>query len=158
VISPEPPAAPVKVNPRPYPISAKGQELGQFGTKLYTLVWQETSGLSNLTSTVEISTDPNFPANPVFVISGITGTSVTVDLEPGYYYWRVKSTGSDGTASDWKAWPYRIEVDFITAWFYALAGAFLLFIVILLVIALVSSQRKPRNMDYYPYNDGPYYR
>ncbi len=68
--------------------------------------------------------------------------------------------GSDGTASDWKVWPYRVEVDFITAWFYAIAGGFILFIIILLIIALTSSRSKPKEIDYYPYeqDDGRYYR
>jgi len=156
-----PPAAPAKIAPRPYPISAKGQELGQFGSKAYTFTWQETSGLSNLTSTVEVSSDPNFIAKPALVASGITGTSAAFNLETGTYYWRVKAVSTDGTASDWKVWPYRIEVDFITAWFYAIAGAFLLFVLLLLIVALASSQRKPKETDYYyPYHrdDGRYYR
>jgi len=169
VITPvTPPSAPTKITPRPYAFTAKCQELGQFGSKEYTLTWQELSGLSNLTSTVEISKDPNFIANPDITISGITGTSLTVILEPGTYYWRVKTLSSDGTSSDWNIWgvtssnhyPWPIEVDFITAWFYAIAGAFLVVIFLFLIVVLVSSRRKPKEIEYYPYygDDRRYYR
>jgi len=155
IVPPEAPPPPEEpLGPKPFPSSAKGEDLGKFGTKLYTFIWQETSGLPGIKSTIEVSTDPNFSGYPDYLASGVTGTSVSFDLAPGAYYWRVQSVAADGSISEWRTWPYRVEVDFITAWFYAVAGGFLGFILLLVVFTLLTSGRKPKYKEeeeyYYP--------
>lgn len=100
-------------NPPPPPaaISPMGQSFGLLGTKSVTFTWTGVSDPSGVSYTLEVASDCNFTMiKPGMQVSGLTGTSYTVDVTPGTYYWRVKAVDGAGNESYWAYSPYAFKV------------------------------------------------
>jgi hypothetical protein len=100
-------------NPPPPPaaISPMGHSFGLLGTKSVTFTWTGVSDPSGVSYTLEVASDCNFTMiKPGMRISGLTGTSYTVDVTPGTYYWRVKAVDGAGNESYWAYSPYAFKV------------------------------------------------
>jgi len=119
----EPPEAPL-------PIYPANHRFGWFGPQVVTFKWEGVTDPSGVSYIVEVGTTPRvFP--PVVAKEGITGTSWSVKLKPGTYYWRVRAVDGAGNASDWESHYYPFRVGFFSAWALAIAAIVLLIIFIL---------------------------
>lgn len=125
----EAPVAPAAILPR-------GERFGLFGSQPVIFIWEEVSDFSGVTYTLEIARDLNFfPLMPGLRRSELTGTTCTVDLEPGTYYWRVRAVDGAGNEGEWTLSPYPFKVGLFSAWWLMAGGLVCLAILVFLVRA-----------------------
>jgi hypothetical protein len=102
-----PPEAPVTVQPN-------GERYGMFGMQDITFTWEEVRDPSGITYNLEIADNLNFfPLRPDLRRYGLKGTSCTVTLSPGRYFWRVKAVDGAGNESEWALSPFSFEVGIL---------------------------------------------
>ncbi len=136
---------PVENNPptSPGPISPTTDRFGVMGGQPVTFTWmagKDDSGA--VLYTVEVADNLNFfPLMPGMRRSGITETSVTMNIEPGTYYWRVQSADVSGNKSKWALSPYAFQVGLINLWVVAGISLILIVIFILLLRAFIQRVR-----------------
>ena len=65
--------------------------------------------------------------------TGLTGTTYSVKIEPGTYYWRVKAVDGAGNEGEWAISPYPFKVGFFSTWYLVIGGLLFLFLFIMLV-------------------------
>jgi hypothetical protein len=71
--------------------------------------------------------------------SGLSETSVTLNIEPGTYYWRVQAVDPSGNKSKWALSPYAFQVGLISLW--AIIGVSLILIIIFVFLLRAFIQR-----------------
>jgi len=136
---------PVENNPptSPAPVSPTTDRFGVMGGQPVTFTWmagKDDSG--TVLYTVEVADNLNFfPLMPGMRRSGITETSVTMNMEPGTYYWRVQSADVSGNKSKWALSPYAFQVGLINLWVVAGVSLILIVIFILLLRAFIQRVR-----------------
>ncbi|MDD5648238.1 MAG: hypothetical protein PHY03_04830 [Dehalococcoidia bacterium] len=136
---------PVENNPptSPAPVSPTTDRFGVMGGQPVTFTWiggKDDSG--TVLYTVEVADNLNFfPLMPGMRRSGITETSVTMNIEPGTYYWRVQSVDVSGNKSKWALSPYAFQVGLINLWVVAGVSLVLIVIFILLLRAFIQRVR-----------------
>jgi hypothetical protein len=92
--------------------------------------------------TVEVADNLNFfPLMPGMRRSGISETSVTMNMEPGTYYWRVQAVDVSGNKSKWSLSPYAFQVGLVNLWVVAGVSLFLIVIFVLLLRAFIQRVR-----------------
>jgi hypothetical protein len=82
-----------------------------------------------------------FPLMPGMRRSGLTESTVTMNIEPGTYYWRVQAVDPSGNKSKWALSPYAFQVGLINLWIVAGAGLLLIVVFILLLRAFIQRMR-----------------
>ncbi len=136
---------PVENNPptTPSPISPTTDRFGIMGGQPVTFTWtaaKDDSG--SVAYTMEVADNLNFfPLMPGMRRSGVTETSVTMNIEPGTYYWRVQSVDASGNKSKWSLSPYAFQVGLVNLWVVAGASLILIVIFILLLRAFIQRVR-----------------
>ena len=136
---------PVESNPptTPTPISPTSDRFGIFGSQPVTFTWMPATDDSGFALyTLEVADNLNFfPLMPGMRRSNLDSTSVTLQLEPGTYYWRVQSVDPSGNKSKWALSPYAFQVGFINIWLVIGASIVLVIIFILLLRAFIQRVR-----------------
>ena len=95
----------------PITIEPNGGRFGMFGAQEITFTWQGVSDPSGITYSLEIADNLNFfPLRPDLRRYDLTGTSCTVTLTPGVYFWRVKAVDGADNESEWSLSPVAFEV------------------------------------------------
>ena len=134
---------PVENNPptSPSPVSPTTDRFGVIGGQPVTFTWMGASDDSGaVLYTIEVADNLNFfPLMPGMRRSGLTETSVTMNMEPGTYYWRVQAMDVSGNKSKWSLSPYAFQVGLINLW--VVAGASLILIVIFIFLLRAFIQR-----------------
>jgi hypothetical protein len=136
---------PVENNPptTPTPISPTSDRFGIFGSQPVTFTWMPARDDSGaVVYTVEVADNLNFfPLMPGMRRSNLESASVTLQLEPGTYYWRVQSADPSGNKSKWALSPYAFQVGLINIWIIIGASLVLLIVFILLLRAFIQRVR-----------------
>ena len=136
---------PVESNPpsTPTPVSPTSDRLGIMGAQAVTFTWmpsKDDSGTSLYT--VEVADNMNFfPLMPGMRRNNLTETSVTMNIEPGTYYWRVQANDPSGNKSKWALSPYAFQVGLVNFWVVAGASLILLVVFVLLLRAFIQRVR-----------------
>jgi len=136
---------PVENNPptSPAPVSPTTDRFGVIGGQPVTFTWmagKDDSGA--VLYTVEVADNLNFfPLMPGMRRSGVTETSVTMNLEPGTYYWRVQAADASGNKSKWALSPYAFQVGLVNLWVVAGVSLILIIIFIFLLRAFIQRVR-----------------
>jgi hypothetical protein len=118
----------------PTPVSPSQQRFGWFGSQTVIFTWTPVSDPSGITYVVEIDKSLRFfPLAPGMRKTGLTQPNCIMTLEPGTYYWRVKSIDGAGNESDWSLSPYPFQVGFFSG-IYLAAGAFIFVIVFIFIV------------------------
>ena len=132
------PSAPATITP-----GEKQQRFGTFGAQSVTFTWSEVSDPSSVTYTLEIDDNLSFfPLEPGMRKTGLTGTTCSVKVEPGTYYWRVKAVDGAGNEGEWAISPYPFKVGFFSTWFLVIGSLLFLFLFILFVRAFLHRLRE----------------
>ncbi|MFA5401173.1 MAG: hypothetical protein WC359_12070 [Dehalococcoidia bacterium] len=136
---------PVENNPptSPAPISPTTDRFGVMGGQPVTFTWMAAKDDSGaVLYTIEVADNLNFfPLMPGMRRSGITETSVTMNIEPGTYYWRVQALDVSGNKSKWALSPYAFQVGLVNLWVVAGVSLVLIVIFILLLRAFIQRVR-----------------
>jgi len=136
---------PVENNPptTPAPVSPTTDRLGVIGGQAVTFTWMAAKDDSgSVLYSVEVADNLNFfPLMPGMRRSGITETNVTMNMEPGTYYWRVQAADASGNKSKWALSPYAFQVGLINLWVVAGASLILIVVFILLLRAFIQRVR-----------------
>jgi hypothetical protein len=113
------------------------------GTQAVTFSWMPAKDDSGtVLYVVEIADNMNFfPLMPGMRRTNITDTSVTMNIEPGTYYWRVQAVDPSGNKSKWALSPYAFQVGLINIWLVIGASLVLLVIFIFLLRAFIQRVR-----------------
>jgi hypothetical protein len=124
----------------PTPISPTSDRFGIMGSQPITFTWtpaKDDSG-SSVTYNVEVADNLNFfPLMAGMRRTNISDTSVTMNLDPGTYYWHVQAVDTSGNKSKWALSPYAFQVGLINMWLVVGASLVLLVIFILLLRAFI---------------------
>lgn len=108
-----------------------GQRFGWFGPQTVTFKWGEVSDPSGITYTFEVGQNTQvWP--PTVTKTGLTGTTCTVRLEPGTYFWRVKAIDGAGNESQSTLAPYPFKVGLFSIWL--VVGGIVIFAAIFILI------------------------
>jgi hypothetical protein len=125
----------------PTPVSPASDRLGIMGAQGVTFTWipaKDDSG--TVLYTVEVADNMNFfPLMPGMRRTNITDTSVTMNIEPGTYYWRIQAADPSGNKSKWALSPYAFQVGLVNFW--AVIGASLVLLVIFIFLLRAFIQR-----------------
>jgi len=136
---------PVENNPptSPAPVSPSTDRFGVMGGQPVTFTWMAARDDSGaVLYTVEVADNLNFfPLMPGMRRSGITETNVTMNIEPGTYYWRVQAVDVSGNKSKWALSPYAFQVGLVNLWVVAGVSLVLIVIFILLLRAFIQRVR-----------------
>jgi hypothetical protein len=136
---------PVENNPptSPSPISPTTDRFGIMGGQPVTFTWMAAKDDSGaVLYTVEVADNLNFfPLMPGMRRSGISETTVTMNIEPGTYYWRVQAVDVSGNKSKWSLSPYAFQVGLVNLWVVAGVSLVLIVIFILLLRAFIQRVR-----------------
>jgi hypothetical protein len=136
---------PVENNPPSAPsvISPTTDRFGIMGGQPVTFTWMSAKDDSgSVLYTVEVAENFNFfPLMPGMRRSGLTESTVTMNIEPGTYYWRVQAVDPSGNKSKWALSPYAFQVGLINLWIVAGAGLLLIVVFILLLRAFIQRMR-----------------
>ena len=118
--------------PSPNPIfPCDGQRFGWFGPQTIIFKWEPVEDPSGVTYTLDVGTNTSvFPL--VVRKTGLTGTTCTVRLEPGTYYWQVSAIDGAGNESEPTLALYPFKVGFFSVWF--VVGGILVFAIIFILI------------------------
>jgi len=134
---------PVENNPptSPSPVSPTTDRFGVIGGQPVTFTWMAAKDDSGtVIYTVEVADNLNFfPLMPGMRRSSISETSVTMNLEPGTYYWRVQASDASGNKSKWSLSPYAFQVGLVNLW--VVGGVSLILIVIFVFLLRAFIQR-----------------
>jgi hypothetical protein len=134
---------PVENNPPSTPgvISPTTDRFGVFGGQPVTFTWMAAKDDSGaVLYTLEVADNLNFfPLMPGMRRSGLSETSVTLNIEPGTYYWRVQAVDPSGNKSKWALSPYAFQVGLISLW--AIIGVSLILIIIFVFLLRAFIQR-----------------
>lgn len=134
---------PVENNPPSTPavISPTTDRFGVFGGQPVTFTWMAAKDDSGIVLyTVEVADNLNFfPLMAGMRRSGLTEPTVTMNIEPGTYYWRVQAVDPSGNKSKWALSPYAFQVGLISLW--AIAGVSLVLIIIFIFLLRAFIQR-----------------
>jgi hypothetical protein len=136
---------PVENNPptTPTPVSPTSDRLGIMGAQAVTFTWmpsKDDSGTSLYT--VEVADNMNFfPLMPGMRRNNLTDPTVTLNIEPGTYYWRVQAIDPSGNKSKWALSPYAFQVGMVNFWVVVGASLVLLVIFIFLLRAFIQRVR-----------------
>jgi len=127
----------------PTPISPTADRFGFIGGQPVTFTWMPAKDDSGVVLyTIEIADNLNFfPLAPGMRRSGLSETSVTINLEPGTYYWRVQAVDPSGNKSKWALSPYAFQVGLVNIWVVIAASVVLLIVFILLLRAFIQRVR-----------------
>ena len=127
----------------PTPITPTSERFGIIGGQTVMFSWmpsQDDSG--SVQYTVEIADNLNFfPLAAGMRKTGLKESAVTVNMEPGTYYWRVQATDPAGNQSKWALSPYAFQVGLVNLWIVVVAGIILLFIFVLLLRTFIQRIR-----------------
>jgi hypothetical protein len=127
----------------PTPISPVDQRFGWFGSQPVFFSWTPVSDPSGITYTVEADNSLRFfPLEPGMRKTGLTKPNCVINLEPGTYYWRVKSTDGAGNDSEWSLSPYPFQVGFFSGLYLAVGAIIFLFIFIFILRAFFRRVRE----------------
>jgi hypothetical protein len=127
----------------PTPISPVDQRFGWFGAQPVLFTWTQVSDPSGITYTVEVDNSLRFfPLEPGMRKTGLTKPNCVMNLEPGTYYWRVKSTDGAGNDSEWSLSPYPFQVGFFSGLYLAVGAIIFLFIFIFILRAFFRRVRE----------------
>jgi hypothetical protein len=136
---------PVENNPpsTPAPVSPTTDRLGVIGGQPVTFNWMAAKDDSGtVLYTVEVADNLNFfPLMPGMRRSGLTETNMTINIEPGTYYWRVQAVDASGNKSKWALSPYAFQVGLVNLWVVAGISLILIVIFILLLRAFIQRVR-----------------
>ena len=136
---------PVENNPPSTPgvISPTNDRFGIMGSQRVTFNWMAAKDDSGqVLYTVEVADNFNFfPLMAGMRRSSLSENSVTLDIEPGTYYWRVQAVDPSGNKSKWALSPYAFQVGLINLWIVAAASLLLMVIFILLLRAFIQRMR-----------------
>jgi hypothetical protein len=137
---------PVESSPpsTPTPISPTSDRLGVMGNQPVTFTWMPATDESGgqLSYNLEVADNLNFfPLMPGMRRTNITDTRVTLNLDPGTYYWHVQAVDPSGNKSKWALSPYAFQVGLINMWLVVGASLVLLVIFILLLRAFIQRVR-----------------
>ena len=90
--------------------------------------------------TVEVADNLNFfPLTAGMRRSGLTDPTVTMNIEPGTYYWRVLAVDPSGNKSKWALSPYAFQVGLVSLW--AIVGVSFILIIIFIFLLRAFIQR-----------------
>jgi hypothetical protein len=118
----------------PTPVSPSQQRFGWFGSQTVIFTWTPVSDPSGITYVLEVDKSLRFfPLEPGMRRTGLTQPNCIMTLEPGTYYWHVKSIDGAGNESDWSLSPYPFQVAFFSG-IYLAAGAFVFIIVFIFIV------------------------
>jgi hypothetical protein len=127
---------PVENNPpsTPTPVSPTSDRLGIMGAQGVTFTWMPAKDDSGtVLYSVEVADNMNFfPLMPGMRRTNLTDTTVTMNIEPGTYYWRVQAVDPSGNKSKWALSPYAFQVGLVNFW--AVVGASLVLLVIFIFL------------------------
>ena len=136
---------PVENNPPSTPgvISPTTDRIGVFGGQPVTFTWMAAKDDSGVVLyTVEVADNLNFfPLMPGMRRSGLSEATVTMNIEPGTYYWRVQAVDPSGNKSKWALSPYAFQVGLVSLWFIIGISLILLIIFIMLLRAFIQRIR-----------------
>jgi len=134
---------PVENNPPTTPsvVSPTTDRFGIFGGQPVTFTWMAAKDDSGVVLyTVEVADNLNFfPLTAGMRRSGLTDPTVTMNIEPGTYYWRVQAVDPSGNKSKWALSPYAFQVGLVSLW--AVVGVSLILIVIFIFLLRAFVQR-----------------
>jgi hypothetical protein len=135
-----PPSKPSIVSPKD-----KDQTFGFMSTEAVSFKWSPVNDPSGVTYTVEVGDNLDFfPLKPGMRKDAVSGTSVTMQIPPGTYFWRVRATDGVGNEGEWAVSPNFFKVGVISFWYLLAGGVVILVVFILLIRAFVT-----RLKDYY---------
>jgi len=137
---------PVESSPptTPTPVSPTSDRLGVMGSQPVTFTWMPAKDESGgaVTYNLEVADNLNFfPLMPGMRKTNINDTQVTLNLDPGTYYWHVQAVDPTGNKSKWALSPYAFQVGLINMWLVVGASMVLLVIFILLLRAFIQRIR-----------------
>jgi hypothetical protein len=136
---------PVENNPPSAPgvISPTTDRFGVFGGQRVTFTWMAAKDDSGaVLYTLEVADNLNFfPLMPGMRRSGLTEPTVTMNIEPGTYYWRVQAQDPSGNKSKWTLSPYAFQVGLVSLWLIIAASLVLIIIFIFLLRAFIQRIR-----------------
>ena len=136
---------PIENNPptTPTPVSPSSDRVGIMGAQPVTFTWMPAKDDSGtVLYTVEVADNMNFfPLMPGMRRTNVTESSVTMNIEPGTYYWRVQAADPSGNKSKWALSPYAFQVGLINLWVVVGASVILLVVFILLLRAFIRRVR-----------------
>jgi hypothetical protein len=131
--------------PKPSIISPKerDQVFGFMGDQDVTFSWTPVSDPSGVTYTIEVGENLEFfPLKPGMKKTDVTGTSTTITVPPGTYFWRVKAVDGAGNEGEWQVSPNFFKVGVISFWFLVGGGVVVIVVFILLVRAFTRRLRE----------------
>ena len=137
--------------PKPVTISPKGENLGWSGKQSVNFTWETVADANGITYTLEVGNNVNFsPLLSGMPKTTIKGTSYTMDISSGTYYWRVKAVDSQGNEGDWSYSPYSFKVGGFPFWPMMIGEIALICILVVLIRAFKRSTQSfdPRNNNY----------
>ena len=136
---------PVENNPPSTPgvISPTTDRIGVFGGQPVTFTWMAAKDDSGaVLYTLEVADNLNFfPLMPGMRRSGLTEPTVTMNIEPGTYYWRVQAQDPSGNKSKWALSPYAFQVGLVSLWLIIVASLVLIIVFIMLLRAFIQRIR-----------------
>jgi hypothetical protein len=136
---------PIENNPptTPTPVSPSSDRVGIMGAQPVTFTWMPAKDDSGtVLYTIEVADNMNFfPLMPGMRRTNVTESSVTMNIEPGTYYWRVQAADPSGNKSKWALSPYAFQVGLINLWVVIGASLILLVVFILLLRAFIRRVR-----------------
>ena len=134
---------PVENNPPSTPgvISPTTDRFGVFGNQPVTFTWMAAKDDSGaVLYTLEVADNLNFfPLMPGMRRSGLSEPTVTMNIEPGTYYWRVQAVDPSGNKGKWALSPYAFQVGLVSLW--VIIGVSLMLIIIFIMLLRAFIQR-----------------
>ncbi|MGA2159109.1 MAG: hypothetical protein WB588_02025 [Dehalococcoidia bacterium] len=128
----------------PTPISPTSDRFGVMGSQPVTFTWTPATDESGgqVTYNLEVADNLNFfPLMPGMRRTNIADTQVTLNLDPGTYYWHIQAVDPSGNKGKWALSPYAFQVGLINMWLVVGASLVLLVIFILLLRAFIQRIR-----------------
>jgi hypothetical protein len=136
---------PVENNPPSAPgvISPTTDRFGLMGSQPVTFSWMGSKDDSGkVLYNVEVGENLNFfPLMPGMRRSGLSENSVSINIEPGTYYWRVQAVDPSGNKSKWSLSPYAFQVGLVSLWVIVAVCLVLIVTFILLLRAFIQRIR-----------------
>ncbi|OGO15262.1 MAG: hypothetical protein A2Z02_01210 [Chloroflexi bacterium RBG_16_48_7] len=127
--------------PKPAIVSPKDrdQTFGFMGSETITFKWSPVQDASGVSYTVEVGDNLEFfPLKPGMRKDALSGTSATMQIPPGTYFWRVRAVDGVGNEGEWAISPNFFKVGVISFWYLLGGGIVILIVFVLLIRAFVT--------------------
>jgi hypothetical protein len=135
---------------KPVILSPREESIGTLGSQPVTFKWGPVFDPKGITYNLEVNDNFGFePPVSAQQVKKLSGTSYTMQLEPGTYYWRVKAVDGSGNEGAWSYSPYPFKVSD-----FPIVPIVIGVVVMIALVFLIRGLFRGRRDDY---DDGGYY-